>query len=123
MSKADEMRAKARRTRQAAQTAAGAGAVELAAAVEPVKPAPVVAATSSAAPVAAPWQVRTRPVRITTDLAPTLYDDLTAWNRQAAADLDVARVNGSDTVRALVRRLLADPALSAAVLDDLRRGQ
>lgn len=67
--------------------------------------------------------VSTKPVRITLDLAPTLYDSFGDWNRQAARQMGVGRITGADTLRVLLRRLLADEQLAAEVLADLRHQQ
>jgi hypothetical protein len=63
---------------------------------------------------------RTKPVRISLDLAPQLYRDLTEWNGQTADALGRSRITHADTLRSLVRRLLNDPELAASVVDDLR---
>lgn len=68
-------------------------------------------------------QVPTKPVRITLDLAPNLYDSFGDWNRRAARQIGVGRITGAETLRVLLRRLLADDQLAASVLDDLRRQQ
>lgn len=63
---------------------------------------------------------RTRPVRVSLDLAPQLYRDLSDWNGQTADALGRSRITHADTLRVLVRRLLNDPELAASVVNDLR---
>lgn len=64
--------------------------------------------------------VRTRPVRTTVDMAPELHRRLKRWLGDAADDLEVTDVPLADVVRVLVRRLVDDDDLAAAVLEDLR---
>jgi hypothetical protein len=63
---------------------------------------------------------RTKKVRISLDLAPQLYRDFSTWTDHAAEALGRSRITHADTLRVLVRHLLADPELSAAVVEDLR---
>ncbi len=62
--------------------------------------------------------IRSKPVRITLDLSPELYRQLTRWADEAAVELDVPRVALADTVRAMIRIAADDPG---PVLDQLRR--
>ena len=62
--------------------------------------------------------IRSKPVRITLDLSPELYRQLTRWADDAAVELDVPRVALADAVRAMIRIAADDPA---PVLDQLRR--
>lgn len=108
MSRADEIAAKAKRlaardTPQATEEAA----------------APVATSTRRTSGSSPVRSVRTTPVRITTDLPPVDHRELVRWCANAAAELGRPRVHGQEVVRALVARLLADPTLAAAVLDDL----
>src|SRR4029079_19263477 len=62
--------------------------------------------------------IRSKPVRITLDLSPELYRQLTAWGDSAAVTLDVPRVSLADAVRAMIRVAADNPD---DVLDRLRR--
>jgi hypothetical protein len=62
--------------------------------------------------------IRSKPVRITLDLSPELYRQLTGWADSAAIALDVPRVALADAVRAMIRVTIEDPD---EVLERLRR--
>jgi hypothetical protein len=62
--------------------------------------------------------IRSKPVRITLDLSPELYRELTNWAGSAAIELDVPRVALADAVRAMIRVTIQDPD---QVLERLRR--
>jgi hypothetical protein len=62
--------------------------------------------------------IRSKPVRITLDLSPELYRQLTAWADSAAVTLDVPRVSLAAAVRAMIRVAADNPG---DVLDRLRR--
>lgn len=62
--------------------------------------------------------IRSKPVRVTLDLSPELYRQLTRWVGSAAIAIDVPRVALADAVRAMIRVTLEDPD---EVLDRLRR--
>ena len=68
-----------------------------------------------------PTAIRSKPVRITLDLSPELYRQLTGWADSAAVTLDVPRVSLADAVRAMIRVTADNPD---EVLDRLapRRG-
>ena len=78
------------------------------------RPAPVVPEP------AAPVQVKSRPVRVSLDLTPALYDDLTAWNREAAHRIGRTKVTNAETLRSLVRVLLDDAGVADEVTRRLR---
>ena len=62
--------------------------------------------------------IRSKPVRITLDLSPELYRQLTTWADSAAIALGVPRVSLADAVRAMIRVTTENPD---DVLDRLRR--
>lgn len=79
------------------------------------------AAARRSAPGASPagqTAIRSKPVRITLDLSPELYRQLTRWTDAAAVELDVPRVALADAMRAMIRVTTENPD---EVLDRLRR--
>ncbi len=62
--------------------------------------------------------IRSKPVRITLDLSPELYRQLTRWAESAAVTLDVPRVALADAMRAMIRATIQSPD---EVLERLRR--
>jgi hypothetical protein len=62
--------------------------------------------------------IRSKPVRITLDLSPELYRQLTRWAHSAAIELDVPRVALADAVRAMIRVTTESPD---KVIERLRR--
>src|SRR5215468_6674669 len=62
--------------------------------------------------------IRSKPVRITLDLSPELYRELTRWAHSAAIELDVPRVALADAVRAMIRVSTESPG---EVIERLRR--
>jgi hypothetical protein len=62
--------------------------------------------------------IRSKPVRITLDLSPELYRELTGWTDAAAVTLGVPRISLADAMRAMIRVTADDPD---QVLDRLRR--
>ena len=62
--------------------------------------------------------IRSKPVRITLDLSPELYRQLTRWVDEVAVELDVPRVALADAMRAMIRVTIEHPD---EVLDRLRR--
>ncbi len=62
--------------------------------------------------------IRSKPVRITLDLSPELYRQLTEWAASAAIALDVPRVPLADAMRAMIRVTAESPD---QFLDLLRR--
>ena len=78
------------------------------------------AAARRAEPDASPagrTAIRSKPVRITLDLSPELYRQLTRWADTAAIELDVPRVALVDAVRAMIRVAAESPD---AVIEQLR---
>jgi hypothetical protein len=53
--------------------------------------------------------IRSKPVRITLDLNPELYRQLTQWAASAAIALDVPRVALADAVRAMIKAAAESP--------------
>lgn len=79
------------------------------------------AAARRAEPDASPagrTAIRSKPVRITLDLSPELYRQLTRWADTAAIELDVPRVALADAMRAMIRVAAENPD---AVIGQLRR--
>ena len=68
-----------------------------------------------------PLPVSAKPIRISLDVAPMLFDQLTLWRTRAARQLGWGRVTSAEVLRVLVRRLVTDEELSAAIIADLRR--
>ena len=62
--------------------------------------------------------IRSKPVRITLDLSPELYRELTQWVDSAAVTLEVPRVALADAMRAMIRVTADQPD---QVLDRLRQ--
>ena len=62
--------------------------------------------------------IRSKPVRITLDLNPELYRQLTMWANSAAITLGVPRVSLADAVRAMIRVSTESPD---EVLERLRQ--
>jgi hypothetical protein len=64
---------------------------------------------------------RSETIKTSLHLAPELHLQFTAWCLEAARELQRGRVNGSDVMRILVRRLLVDEELQKSVIEQLRR--
>lgn len=115
-SAADKIKANAARFGAANRAAAGAETAVAAAPAAGGDTAGTAASTASAAVPAVPAVVRQRNVRRTVDLSPAAHRGLDNWQRDAADRLGLARVTGQDVLAALVDRLLADAALSEAIV-------
>jgi hypothetical protein len=74
--------------------------------------------TEPGAPPAGRTAIRSKPVRITLDLNPELYRQLTQWADAAAIALNVPRVALADAMRAMIRVTTENPD---EVLERLRR--
>ena len=70
------------------------------------------------APPAGRTAIRSKPIRITLDLSPELYRELTVWADSAAIELGVPRVSLAAAVRAMIRVTADQPD---QVLDRLRQ--
>ena len=81
-------------------------------------PAPV---STNSPPTDSQLPVSIKPIRISLDLAPALFDQLTEWRTRAARRLGRGRVTNADALRALVRLLLSDEELTTRVIESLRR--
>src|SRR3954447_12736248 len=64
----------------------------------------------------APTRDRSRPVRITLDLAPVMHCELTNWCADAAEQLGAPQVPAVAVVQALLRELTTDAEMTARVL-------
>jgi hypothetical protein len=65
--------------------------------------------------------IRSKPVRITIDMPPELYRELTGWTTTAAGELDIPRLTLADAVRAMVKVTTIDPSIAVVMLDMIRR--
>src|SRR5262249_33218667 len=74
--------------------------------------------TGPGAPPAGRTAIRSKPVRVTLDLSPELYRQLTQWADSAAVALGVPRVPLADAMRAMIRVTTENPG---EVLARLRR--
>lgn len=64
---------------------------------------------------------RTRKVRMTIDLVPQEFEDFRDWRNSVARQLQRGRVNGSDVMIALLRRLMVDEALQRDIVEVIDR--
>jgi len=60
--------------------------------------------------------IRAKPIRVTLDLSPELYRQLTHWAASAAIALDVPRVPLADAVRAMIRATAENPEKTLELL-------
>lgn len=74
------------------------------------------AARSSGGGAAAP---RSKPVRLTTELEPQTYRQLTSYCTETADAIGATRVPHAVVVRALISRLESDPQLRADITEDV----
>jgi len=115
--RAEQIRAKAQRLAAQPTASPAAGSEEVSTSVgEEVMTPP----RDVRRPAASGAPVRTRPVRLSVDVAPNEHTELVRHSLAAAAELGAVRVHGQEIVRALLRRYLSDPGLQAQVLDDIR---
>ena len=75
-----------------------------------------------AAPAGAETALRSKPVRVTADLAPELYRRLDRLTSRAAEDIDAAKVSTVDLFRAFIRAS-DDPDVWSKVLTELRQAK
>lgn len=75
--------------------------------------APTPAPPRPATPAARP--PRTKPIRITLDLDPTLYHQLNVWRNRAAADMGLTRVTLAQVLRILGELLLEESDIAEKV--------
>ena len=64
--------------------------------------------------------IRSKPVRITVDLSPELYRQLTQWAASAAIALDVPRVALAEALRAMIRATAESSDKALELLRDER---
>lgn len=90
--------------------------------VTPDQPAPDERPASRPASPDNSRAARTKPVRMTLDLAPALHAEFDDWTTRTFRELGLARINRADVLRVLVRQLLNDPETAERVRDALRDG-
>jgi len=73
------------------------------------------AADAAATPPAAPSAPRSRPARLTLDLAPVQHRALTVWCSDTAYELGLTKVPATSVLRLLVGQLTSDPELAARI--------
>jgi hypothetical protein len=62
-----------------------------------------------------PIAPRSRPVRLTLDLAPVQHRKLTRWCADAAYELGLSKVPATSVIRLLIGQLASDPELAARI--------
>jgi len=80
--------------------------------------------TAPDAPPAGSTAIRTKPYRVTLDLAPADYAALNRWLLTAAAEADPEdprRVSLASALRAMIKVTTADKSIALVVVDQLRR--
>lgn len=78
--------------------------------------------SSSSAPPP-PEQLRTKPIRVTVDVRPTMHRRLKRWCNATAAELDVSSVDLSALFRVLASEVLEDERLADRVAKRLQAGE
>ncbi len=76
---------------------------------------------SAEQPVPAARPVRTKKIRMTIDLVPQEFDEFREWRNGVARELQRGRVNASDVMIALMRRLMADEQLQRDIVAVVER--
>ena len=66
---------------------------------------------------------RSAPVRVTLNIPPALYRELSRWAEAAAADLDVPRVGIQDAARAMIAVTVGDKGITAEVREHIRQAR
>lgn len=100
-----------------------ARAAKLGAARTPASPASSPGArkqTSTARPVGSAAAPRSKPVRVSVDLAPNAYRSLGIYCSEAAVELGRLKVTNVEAFRAFVALLDTDPEVRRRVTDELR---
>jgi hypothetical protein len=64
---------------------------------------------------------RTKKIRMTIDLVPQEFDEFREWRNAKARELGRGRVNGTDVMIALLRRLMADEDLQRDIVAVIER--
>jgi hypothetical protein len=77
------------------------------------------AVTDTSIPIEQPPAVRTKPFKLSVELAPALYNDFALWAVKGGAEIK-KRIPLTRVLRSLLRLMLADDNLGQAVLRDLR---
>jgi hypothetical protein len=80
--------------------------------------------TAPEAPPAGSTAIRTKPFRVTLDLAPADYSTLNRWLLTAAAEVDPEdprRVSLASALRAMIKVTTLDNLVTSMVVDQLRR--
>jgi hypothetical protein len=62
-----------------------------------------------------------KPAQVTVNLPPQLHSELARWAEDAAAEMDVPRLDVQQALRAMIRVTLADRRIGAVVIDQARR--
>jgi hypothetical protein len=106
MSKADELKARAMRSKQRQQAAP--------------EQAPAPAKDERRVERSA---VLTKPVRHTVDLSPQQHRQLERWRMDAAEVSGLSRVTSQAVLQTLVERLLSDDALAGEIREEIQRAK